>query len=318
VTTPGERLEELRARALTAGIEPVHDADEVARRSIRAHLAATRGLVPPDRPEVDIRLHGPGVPSQEVTVRDAAAILLSVQETVASIGQALRHDPTLQGVIQTQILKATEFRLSPEIGGGSVVFHLLGAGEPITGNEVAELTGTDTLIDAAMTHFLSLVDQSAGTGPDSSTLARDLRPLGPRTAKHLSDLIKRVIGDEIDIDMTWRNPAGRRRTATLSRDPAMVLERAITLNKVDKQAIEMAGLLEAISAQGKAELRTDSSRIHMTVDEGLATELGPFYNKPVRATVEQTTTWSMNTGKETKTFRLLNLSLQDPETETDG
>lgn len=313
VTIPDRRLEELRARALAADIEPVSDPGELARLGIRAHLIATGGLVPPDRPEVNVRLHGPGIPTQEVAVREAATILLSVQETVASIGQALRHDPTLQGTIQAQILKATELHISPDVGGGSVVFHLLGPGEAVTGDEAAELTGTDTLIDAAMNQLLSLVDQSAALGPDSSTLARDLRRLGPRTAKHLSDLVKRVIGDEIDIDLTWRNPAGKRRRATLERHSAMALERAIVLNRVDTQIVEMVGILVTISTQVKAELKTETGRIHMAVDRDLAATLGPYYNQLIRAVVEQVTTWSTNTGKETKAFRLLDIRLADTE-----
>lgn len=314
MTIPDRHLEELRDRVLAANIEPVGDPGELARLGIRTHLAATRGLVPPDRPEVDVRLHGLGVPAQEVAVRDAAAILLSVQETIASIGQALRQDPTLQGSIQAQILKATELHMTPDITGGSVVFHLFGPGESVTGDEAPELTGTDTLVDAVMNQLLSIVEQSAALGPDSSELARDLRRLGPRTAKHLSDLVRRVISDEIDIDLSWRNPAGQRRGATLARHAAMALERAIAVNRVDTQIVEMVGVLVTISTQVKAELKTDSGRIHMTVDPDLAATLGPFFNRQVRSVVEQVTTWSANTGKETKAFRLLEIRPADTET----
>jgi hypothetical protein len=313
VAIPDKRLEELRDRVRAANVESVGDPAELARLGVRAHLVATRGPVPPDRPEVDVRLHGLGVPAQEVAVRDAAAILLSVQETVASIGQALRQDPTLQGSIQAQILKATELHMTPDITGGSVVFHLFGPGESVTGDEAAELTGTDTLVDAAMSQLLSIVEQSAALGPDSSELARDLRRLGPRTAKHLSDLVRRVISDEIDIDLSWRNPTGQRRRATIARSAAMALEHAIALNRVDTQIVEIAGVLVTISTQVKAELNTESGRIHMTVDPDLAATLGPFYNQEVRAVVEQVTTWSTNTGRETKAFRLLEIRLTDTE-----
>lgn len=75
MTTSPKRLEELRQRALAAGIEPISDPEELARRSIRAHLEAVGGIVPPDLPEVDIRLHGPGIRGHDISVREATGIL---------------------------------------------------------------------------------------------------------------------------------------------------------------------------------------------------------------------------------------------------
>jgi hypothetical protein len=307
VTTPEERVKHLRDLALraTGDSEVVSDPAELSRRSIRSHLASIGALVPPDRPELDVRLHGPGIRGHEVAARQAASVLLSVQEVVASIGQAVRHQPTLQGAIQAQVLQATELRVSADLGAGSVVFHLLGPGETVTGREAPELTGTDTLLDAAMAGLVRLVEQSAATGPDSSDLARNLRPLGPRTAKHLSELIRRVIGDEIEIDFNWRNPAGTRRGASLQRPAAEALERAISQNKEESHVIELAGDLRAIDAEGKADLRTPDGRVRMSVSRELAATLGPLFNEHVVATIERVTTWSTSTGKERKIFRLL-------------
>jgi hypothetical protein len=314
VSIPDERLQELRARALAANLEPVGDPGELARRGIRGHLASvTPGLVAPDRPEVDVRLHGPGVPGAEVPVREATAILNSVQEAVASIGQALRYEPTLRGVIQGQVLVATELRMTPIIRAGSVGFHLVGSGEPVTGNEAAGLVGTDTLVDAAMKELFGLVEQSASIEPESSALAQELRKLGPRTAKHLSDLVKRVINDEIDIDLTWRTPSGRRRQTSLQRPSAQALERAIALNKVDTQIVEIVGDLVTISTAIKAEIKTDDGRIAMAVGKDLAATLGPLYNQRVVATAERVTTWNTNTGKESRVFQLMDIRLANPK-----
>ncbi len=243
MTTPDERIQGLRERALAANVELVTDPGDLARQAVRAHLVAIAGTGPvaPDRPEIDVRLHGPGVPDHEVAVRESASFLLSIQEAVSSIGQALRHEPTLQGAIQAQVLAATELRMTPTVGAGSLVFHLVAAGETITGGEAPELTGTDTLVDAAMGALFSLIEQSAVQGPEGGTLAHDLRRLGPRTAKHLSDLSSRVIDDEIEVDLTWRNPAGQRRMASLQRQAAMALERAITINKEDTQILDLVG-----------------------------------------------------------------------------
>ena len=314
MTTPDERLEELRRRALAADIEAPTDPEELGRLSMRALLEDIGGVVEPDRPEVAIRLHGPGVPGHEIPVREAAAILISIQEAVASIGQALRHEPTIHGAIQVRILKATELRMSPAVGAGSVVFRLTGAGEQVSGDEAPALTGTDTLVDAAMTELFSLLKQSETQGLESSALAQDLRRLGPRTAKHLADLVKRILADEIDVELTWRNPTGRRRSASLQRQSALAIGRAIDLNRVETKVIDLTGVLVTVSAVTKAELQTDvGDRIKMSADSSLTATLGPFYNKRVVAQVEQTTVWSTNTGKETQTFKLLALRMTRPD-----
>jgi hypothetical protein len=315
VTTSPKRLQELRARALAANVETINDPDELARRGMRAHLVEIGALVPPDRPEVAVRLHGPGVPDHEVPVREVTGILSSLQEALASIGQALRHEPTVRGAIQASIQRATELFMSPVIAGGSVVFHLAAAGERVTGDEAVELTGTDTLVDAAMGELFTVFERSEAHQLDSAALARDLRRLGPRTAKHLSDLVKRVTDDEIDIDLSWRNPQGTRREASLQQQAALTLGQAIDRNKVEVKMVQMRGKLATVSSIAKADLLTDSGeRIKMAVDTDIASALGPYYNQRVIVRVEQTTVWSTSTGKETRTFSLVSIQLAEDET----
>lgn len=314
MTTSPERLRELRARALAADVEPVNDPDELARRGMRAHLEEIGVLVPPDRPEVAVRLHGPGVPGHVIPVREATGILGSIQEAIASIGQALRHETTTRGAIQVSIQRATQLLMSPVLTSGSVVFHLTAAGEQVSGDEAAELTGSDTLVDAAMGELLAVFEQSEAQQLDSATLARDLRRLGPRTAKHLSDLVKQVTDDAIDIDLSWRNPQGRHREASLQRQAALALGQAIDRNKVEVKKVQLTGLLVTVSSIAKAELLADSGeRIKMSVDNHVASTLGPFYNERVTVVVEQTTTWSTNTGKETRTFSLVDIHIAEPK-----
>lgn len=308
MTTPDERLEDLRRRALAADIDPVSDPEELARLSVRALLTDVGAPVRPDRPEMDIRLHGPGISGHQVPVREATAILSSIQESIASIGQALRHEPTSRGVIQTEVLKATELRISPTVGTGSVIFHLTGPGEEVSGNEAVALTGTDTLVDMAMRELFSLVEQSEAHELTTNTLAQELRRLGPRVAKHLSELVKSVVEDEINVDFTWRNPRGRRQRASLQRRSALVIHEAIQRNKVEMKVVELTGTLETVSTVKKAELKTDDQgRVLLSVDTGMAGSLGPFFNQQVGVSAEQTTKWSTNTGKETRTFRLLEI-----------
>lgn len=314
MTTPEQHLEQLRERALAADVEPVTEPDELARRSLHSLLLTSELTPAPDRPEVDVRLHGPAVPGHEIAVRNATAILTALQEAIAAIGQAIRHTPTSRGSIQSDILRATELRMSPSLGAGSVVFHLSGAAEEITGDEAAELTGSDTLVDAAVGSLFALLEQSNADDLESSTLTSDLRRLGPRTAKHLSDLSKRVVDDEIDIDLRWRNPAGHRRTAALQRRAALAIRDAIERNRVETDTVQLTGTLLTVSVVAKAELQLedqDKTRVRLAVSPDDAPTLGPFFDKRVVATAERTTKWSTNTGIETRSYRLLELRLAE-------
>jgi len=320
VTTSAERLEELRQRALAAEIEPISEPEELARQSIRAHLEDVWGIVPPDLPEVGIRLHGPGVPGHDIAVREAAGILTSFQETIASIGQVLSHRATATGPINAQVLKSTELRLFPTPSPGSVIFHLTGPGEEISGAEAPALTGTDTLVDAAMHELFALVAKSAKADEleTAGSLARDLRRFGPRVAKHLAELADHIVKDEIDMDLTWRTPRGRRRSATLERRSAQTIRDAIKLNEVETLRVELTGTLSTISTTKKAELKTASQGIvRIAVDDQQAASLGPFFNQPVVIVAEQTTKWSTETGRETRSYQLLDIALAKPATRTE-
>ena len=319
MTTPDEHLEELRRRALASDIEPVSDPEDLARLSVRSLHQTLGGAVQPDRPEVDIRLHGPGVPGQEIPVREAAAMLTAIQETIASIGQALTRQPTAHGPLRSQILKATELHLSPEVRPGSVIFHLTGPGEEVSGDEAAQLTGTETLVDTAVRELFALMQQSEAGELETGTLAAELRRFGPRVAKHLSDLVGQVVRDEIDVDFSWRSPRGQRRRASLQRRSALVIYNAIKLNEIDTRTVELVGTLITVSRVAKAELQTEEQgRIKLSVDEETAAELGPFYNHRVIVSAEQTTKWSTNTGQETRTFRLLQIRLSDEDTTSES
>jgi hypothetical protein len=316
VTTSAERLEQLRRQAFAADIEPISDPEELARRSIRAHLEDVGGVVPPDLPEIDIRLHGPGVPGHDIPVREATGILTSLQETVASIGQVLSHRATASGPINAQVLKSTELRMSPLPRPGSIVFHLTGPGEGISGDEAPALTSNDTLVDSAMRELFTLVEQSANADePETAgSLARELRRFGPRVAKHLAELAEHVVKDEIDMDLTWRTPRGRRQHATLERRTAQTIRDAIKLNEIETLRVELMGILITISTTKKAELKTvNQETVRISVDDHLTASLGLFFNHRVVIVAEQTTRWSTDTGHETRSYRMLDIRLAEPE-----
>jgi hypothetical protein len=317
VTTSDERLQELRRRALAADIEPIREPEELARRSIRAHLEAVGLAASPELPEVDLRLHGPGISGHDIPVREAVGILAALQETVASIGQVLSHRATASGPINAQVLRATELRMSPVPLPGSVVFHLTGPGESVSGDEATVLTGNDTLVDSAMHELFTLVERSANAEkPETAgSLARELRRFGPRVAKHLDELAEHVVKDEIDMDLNWRTPRGRRHHAALERRSAQTIRSAIKMNEVETHRVRLSGVLITVSTAKKAELRMLDRRIlKLAVNDQIAVSLGPFYNKDVIVLAQETVKWSTETGRETRSYEMLSIELAEPET----
>jgi hypothetical protein len=321
VTIPAERLEALRHRALSVDVSPARDAAELTRESILAHLEDTGQVVSPDLSRVDVRIHGPGIPAHDIPVREATSILTSFQDTVASIGQVLTHRATATGRINTAVLKATELRLTSELLPGSVVFQLTGPSEELSGSEAAVLTGTDTLVDAAVHALFAIVDQSAKSGmlETAGTLAQELRRFGPRVAKHLSALVDAIVRDDVDLDFTWRTPRGRRQDASLPRHSARTIQEAIKLNEVVSQRAELRGILTTISTTKKAELRTpDRPAIKIEVPDQLTPSLGPYFNQQVLVIADETVRWSINTGRETRTYRMLEIGPADTKGDTAG
>lgn len=313
MTIPAERLRALRELALAANVPPVSDPAELTRLSIRAHREQV-GDAFPELPRVDVRMHGPGIIGHDVPVREATSILTSLQETVASIGQVLTHKATASGPINASVLKFTELRMTPELLPGSVIFRLTGPGEELTGDEAASLTGSDTLVDAAMRALFAIVDQSASTkNPEATgTLAKDLRRFGPRVAKHLAELVDSITKDAIDVDITWRTPRGLRQDASLPRDSARTLQDAIQLNRVVTRRIELTGTLTTISTTKKAELRTPDRRaVQIAVPDQLTTSLKPLFNELVVVRANETVKWSINTGRETRNYLMLDIRAAD-------
>jgi hypothetical protein len=316
VTTPSELLAELRQQALAADIEPISDPAELARQSVRAHLEDIGEAIPPDRSQVDVRLHGAGITGHEVPVRQAMTILTSLQESVASIGQALSRKATVSGPINATVLKSTELRMSPELVPGSVIFQLTGPGEQLSGAEAAALTGSETLVDAAMRALFAIAEHAASAedleAPGS--LARELRRFGPRAAKHLAVLTGSVVNDEIDLDLAWRTPSGRRYRASIQAQFARTIRDAIKLNEIATQRIELTGVLTTISTTKKAELRTqEQGTVFLAVSEQLAPSLGPFFNQNVIVVADETTKWSTNTGRETRSYEMRGIRPAAPE-----
>ncbi|WP_183064588.1 hypothetical protein [Streptomyces sp. gCLA4] len=247
-------------------------------------------------------------------MKQAASLLGSLQDVVSACGQAVARKATSSGSVPAAILRATELRMSPALGFGSVVFHLRGAAEVVSHDDYPDTQGTETLLDEAFSKLFAVLDfATEGRVSDPSTV-NELRRLGPRFAKHLNDLAKQVMDSEIDIDLSWNSSSTSTQTkSTLRRSGALALKDAIERNREEISRQTFTGTISTVSTVVKPQLLTsDGQRIDMTVDTHVAANLGIYFNREVVVEVEQRRLWSIATDAEGLSYKLLHIQFADP------
>lgn len=315
MTTPDQRAAALKARLAKASLDAPRDSTELASISTHAMLRDAGYPITEQRPQLDVRLHGRAVPGHDVPVRQATSILGTIQEAVSACGQAVAKKATAAGSIHSAILHATELRFSPALGFGSVVFHLDGTSEQITGDEIPETTGTETLLDLVFRTLFKIIDVAQIDDPAKSSPVEHLRLLGPRTAKHLNDLAKEITESEIDVDFTWRSRVESSKT-TLGRRGALALKDAIERTKEEVTIQRIRGTLSTVSTLVHPQLLADDGqRINLAVTPEAAAHLGAYYNRRVEVQVEQSRNWNITTGRETYTYKLIRIDHLAGETD---
>lgn len=310
-----DRVEALRQR-IRAARSNLPDAPDIAALQRLGDEDLQRQLgIDPRSDGLDVRLHGKGVVDHHVPVRKATAILSSIQETITAIGQAVTRTPTSRGTIERWIQDATQLTLSPRLSTGSLVFHLANraAQEPALFNSVEP--GSTSLVDDAVVEMMGVLNQGEDGVADGDVqpLAARLRRFGPRTGKHLHDLVTRVVEDDIDVEMVWRSTK-RPTRVDLRRDGASLVRDAITRNEHDSSVVQVTGRLQTVSVVRSADLITDDGlRYKIVVPAEWRPLLGRYFNRTVDATLRELVTWSTATGVERRTYELVSLPPADEE-----
>ncbi|MGC4903101.1 hypothetical protein ACLQ2Y_27705 [Micromonospora echinospora] len=269
------------------------------------------GQLQPSPPTLDVRMHGPGVRGNEVSLEEAFDLLSPLQHALSSIGQSIAQVATGAGRIPEVIKRATELKISPAVSIGSVVFHLRGPGEDVTGDEIPGSTETDTLADVAMQSLLRVV-QLADTSENSLDIASQIRRFGPRSAKHLNDLSKAVVDHEIDLGFQWRNPRGQKSQGLLNRRGALGLQGAISHNRSRTSTVTLEGILATVSVVEPAAIRLDDERlIRLEVSPEVALTLDQYCYKRVVVQAEETIVWNLSKGNESRQYTLLSIHLHE-------
>lgn len=324
------RLAAARDRILQDAPEPFESLEELARRSQRAHARDVLGDTSPDPTEVVVRLHGDGVHGHKVAVEHATPLLEEFQKAIKWIGSSIRreldekHIAAPKGSSRSKQKKAsigdaTRLFLQPQFGAGSLIFHLT-ADAPATDDGGAELGPQESLLDRSVQRLIAVVvEAQEDRGDDMSALTVSVRQMGSRAAAAVGRMAENVVKHEIDIDLTWSNAVGTRRTARLRRRGALAIQDAVQRNRVQKETIEVAGVLETASV-GKDLIRVvggDGKDYRMSVDAELGRRLGPLLSQRVVVRAEETTIWK-NGGNEEHKYTLLAIEPESALPEADA
>lgn len=308
--TPDDLLARLRDQAAADASPPPADADELGALSFEAMVRQAGGAAETAWPMLNVRLHGLGIPGHDVALDDAFAILNPLQQACASIGQALARVATTAGKIPDVIRRATQFRLSPALSAGSVVFHLNAPAEVVTGEEIPGATGSDTLADITLTRLMSVITLAEQTD-NTLDVADEVRRFGPRAAKHLNDLAGAVVSTDIDVTLQWKN-GQTQRTAMLNRRGALGLQGAISHNRTQTKTVTLHGTLVTASTVEPIAIRSDDGRlVHLSATPELAWTLDRLCFRRVVAQAEEAITWRLSKGTEVRRYTLLTIHLAD-------
>jgi hypothetical protein len=301
-TSPSDPLDFLRSLDLTA--YRAEDLLELTQRSMQgssSDVSPVTGFT-----EAVIRMSGEGVQNNRVGAMEASRVLGGIQEVLSAIGQAVLGQSTTRGQVPLDIRRATSLLLFPAPTTGSVQLHLQVA------EDIASLPGLEMedLAQVSATRLFSLLDVVAGFHENDDEVVTRLKELGPRVAGRLRTLSSHLITDRIDLDLTWRTFAQPPRRARMHRTEAAHLKQAILRHRVDVKRVILVGYLVTVSTVQAASIAVDGGdRVPLEVSSELASTLGRYFDKRVRAETEEVVVHRDTTGRDKFHYRLLSIEL---------
>lgn len=259
------------------------------------------------------RFVGGSADRHELTTRAATHALLSVQESVSSIGARLSGHTTGRGQIPKTILAATELRFSPSVLPGSVVFELSRATDA---ENMIEDQADRPLLDESFDKLFELLSSVGSSSAGPTSIPASVRDLGPRAAKHIFDLCQVLVDEGMGLDFEWMNRNGVPKAAVLTNLGARYLKQVAKESNSETTTQELAGVLLTASVESKQKLKLrtqDGTIVSMAASDEIRADLARFYNKGVRVGVETTESVNLTTGKATASNRLMTIRSADPE-----
>lgn len=264
------------------------------------------------RPELEIVIEGAPVNGHEIRVDALSRLLFSLQESIASVGQALTGKATEFSSLPGDIREATSLRLAA-VFAGSFGATMRG---PVD-KQVEEMAriGQDelfppepvvTLLDKAVDVVLDLIDLAGSEDLDDDPIIDVVLPLGGRAFKHLKDLSDTIVDREMTANLAWKHLGRETRRATADRRAALRLNDVLTMNKLTERPITLQGHLGTASEfhGGRVEIQLADTGdvVPARVADELVSSLGDYYGHQVQADAVVTIARSTATGRERMSY----------------
>lgn len=279
------------------------DLNGMSLRAFRAHSGADRTA----RSVAAVRLHGAMVRQNRVSVRRATKILDAFQSVLTAIAASAQGSTGLRGKLPELASQLTDLQLSPQVAPGSVIFQLTA---PDPADVVPEpLPGVDaeSLVDASARRLLNALSVAADETASQRDLLEDLRGLGPRAARQLSSLMKAIIDESVELDLSWTTAGQERLGADVSAATAGALREVITTYRIDAEVVELRGYLATVSSFRNIDLRmADGEVVTLTAEEDLRGALGSLFEREVIVRAEETVE-SREFGEPRRTYKALSI-----------
>jgi hypothetical protein len=308
--TSSSDLEALRQRIFATAEDPAETPADFNQVAVEARRAIETGVLARRPSSLRVRLFGLGVPGHEVPVHRAASILDALQGAVTATGEAVRKQGALgasSGDSQRTTADATELFLSPRIESGSVVFFLE-AKERSSTDPPAVREDVEGLIDVAVRRLFDLIELASEELDNRESLEEAMRDLGSRAASKVAGLAKASAEQEVELDLALRTPRGKRASGVLSHRTSVALQNAYARASDRVERHQFVGVLKTVS-DGSDPLRMDVEGmprdIRLRVESVLGAQLGPLLGRRIRADVEVTIKWQPASGRETRSYQLL-------------
>ncbi|MDA0632143.1 hypothetical protein OUY22_01850 [Nonomuraea sp. MCN248] len=264
------------------------------------------------RPKVRIDLTGSAVAGTEIKLDALGPFLDELQETVSSIGQALRGSATAFSSIPSDIRDQTSLSLEAT-APGSIVLHLRAPADPRTGEELPFPETTDRpapLAVAAVERLILVARDAQPEDLNEDALVDDVYPLGPRTHKHLNSLLRIMADSGIDAELSLFSPVDGEQRANLSATQARRIHEVLKRARIGEETQERVGALRGVSSLRNAfELVTPEGEVIAgKVREDLVPQLRNWYERQIIATLEVTVSHSFTTGITRTKYLLIGMA----------
>lgn len=262
-----------------------------------------------ERSRLRLRLHGAGVEGHDVAARLATSVIWRMQEVVTAVGASILGRSTSAGAVSADIQRATELKMTPNVGAGSVVFTLVPRDVDDAGL-VDRAQGGDggehgTLLERSLGKTLDLITTVARDDPNDQHALQEIQSFGPRARAHLLALSKSLLAGRVDVDADWLSTRGTSKRATLDRRAASTLERVSRESYKRHEIEDLTGYLVTVSSEERQSLRlADGSRVKLMADATQQLELAKHFDRLVRVRVQAEITVTVSTGAERKRYRV--------------